>query len=255
MRSLIASEKLQQRGLRPVSDLAAAKPHGDRLRYLGGCRCDACRAANTAYERSRSAARAAGDWNGIVSANKARRHIKKLSRLGVGRRAISAVTDIADSILFEIRSGKRKNIRARTERLILGVTTDMAGDAVLVPAGPTWGLINQLLAAGYTKGEIALSLGRKTPALQINKTTITLRTAAAVKRLHAKLIQPDQRMVNSAKAARLIAQLRAELIPASRIASELNMPTAVAGPDFVLPSRIPCELAAHIARLHQRLMN
>ena len=258
MRALSHKAAAQQgfpRGLRPVAELAAAKPHGDRLRYLGGCRCDACRAANTAYERSRSAARAAGDWNGIVSADKARRHIKKLSRLGVGRRAINAVTDIADSILFEIRSGKRKNIRARTERLILGVTTDMRGDAVLVPAGPTWALIDQLLAAGHTKGDIALGLGRKTPALQINKTAITLRTEAAVKRLHAKLIQPDQRMVNSAKAARLIAQLRAELIPASRIASELNMTSAAAGADFVLPGRIPCELDARIAALHQRLMN
>lgn len=260
MRALTASEKLQQRGLRPVSDLAAEKPHGNRLRYLAGCHCDACRAANSAYERDRIAARAMGDWNGIVSADKARRHIKKLSRLGVGRRAINAATDIADSIIFEIRAGKRKNIRARTERLILGVTTDIRGDASLVPAKPTWVLIDQLLAAGHTKSEIAFGLGRKTPALQINKTQVTLRTEAAVKRLHAKLsatnlIQSGQRMVRSTNAARLIAQLRAEMFPASRIARELNMPDAAIGADFVLPSHISCELDARIVALHQRLMS
>lgn len=255
MRALSSPEKLQKRGLRPVAELAAAKPHGDRLRYLGGCRCDACRAANTAYERSRNAARAAGDWNGIVSADKAKRHIKKLSRLGVGRRAINAATDVADTILSEIRSGKRKNIRARTERLILAVTTDVRGEAFLVPAGPTWALINELLAAGYTKSEIALGIGRKTPALQLDKTTITLRNEAAVKRLHARLIQPDQGMVNSTKAGRLIDQLRAELFPASRIAAEQGMPEAVVSGAFVLPKRIACELETRIVALHQRLMN
>lgn len=255
MRALSSPEKLQKRGLRPIAELAADKPHGDRLRYLGGCRCDACRAANTAYERSRNVARAAGDWNGIVSADKARRHIKKLSKLGVGRRAIQAATDVADTILSEIRSGTRKNIRARTERLILAVTTDVRGEACLVPAGPTWALIDDLIAAGYTKSEIALGIGRKTPALQLDKTTITLRNEAAVKRLHARLIQPDQGMVNSGKAARLIAQLRDELFPASRIAAELGMPEAVESGAFVLPKRIACELETRIVALHQRLMN
>lgn len=257
MRALIqqSATKMSQRGLRPACELAENRPHGDRLRYIGGCRCDSCRAANTAYERSRNAARAAGDWNGIVSADKARRHIKKLSKLGVGRRAIQAATDIANTVLCEIRSGKKKNIRARTERLILGVTTDVRGDAFLVPAGPAWALIDELLAAGYTKSEVAFGIGRKTPALQLNKTTITLRNEAAVKRLHAKLIQPEQGMVNSTKAARLIDQLRSEWFPASRIAAELGMPEAVEFGAFVLPKRIACELETRIVALHQRLMN
>jgi len=250
-----SATRMSQRGLRPASELAENRPHGDRLRYIGGCRCDACRAANTAYERSRNAARAAGDWNGIVSADKARRHIKKLSKLGVGRRAVAAATDISDTILFEIRSGTRKNIRARTERLILAVTTDVRGEAFLVPAGPTWALIDELIAAGHTKSEIALGIGRKTPALQLDKTTITLRNEAAVKRLHARLIQPDQGMVNASKAVRLIEQLRAELFPASRIAAELGMPEAVESGAFVLPRRITSELETRIVALHQRLMN
>jgi len=230
------------RGLRPAGELAAARPHGDRLRYIAGCRCDECRKANSRYERERQQARAAGDWNGIVSAEAARRHMKKLSRQGVGRRAVQAATDIADTILSEIRSGRRQRIRVR-------------GDAALVPAGPTWGLIEDLLAAGFTKGEIALGLGRKTPALQLNKAFVTLRNAAAVKRLHARLIGDAPAMVNSARAVKLIRQLRDELFPASRIAGELGLADAIEDGTVRLARRIPRELEDRIVALHQRLMN
>lgn len=255
-----AAQQAFPRGLRPVAELAAGRPHGDRLRYLAGCRCDECRQANSSYERERQKARATGDWNGIVSAEAARRHIKKLSRQGVGRRAIQAATDIADTILSEIRSGKRQRIRARTERLILAVTTEMRGDAALVSAGPAWALIEQLLAAGFTKGEIALGIGRKTPALQLNKTLITLRNEAAVKRLHARLIgtpqtMEKQAMVNSVRATRLIRQLRDELIPASRIAAELDLADAIEDGTVQLPKRITRQLETRIVTLHQRLMN
>lgn len=59
--------------------LAKDKPHGTRLRYMAGCKCMLCRAANSRYETERAAARKNGDWNGLVSAIHARRHILKLS--------------------------------------------------------------------------------------------------------------------------------------------------------------------------------
>lgn len=72
-------------GLRPVAELAADRPHGDRLRYMAGCRCKECRAANTAYETQRALARKAGDWNGVVSAARARSHIAVLSAAPTSR--------------------------------------------------------------------------------------------------------------------------------------------------------------------------
>lgn len=242
-----------KRGLRPAAELAAARPHGDRLRYIGGCRCDACRKANSTYERERQKARAAGDWNGIVSAAPARRHLRKLSRQGVGRRAVQAVTDIADTILSEIRSGKRKNIRARTERRILGVTVEAMGDAALVPAGPTWALIDAMLAAGHTKSSIALGLGRKTPALQLNRNFVTLRNAAAVQRLHARLMGADEALVDAKRAKGLIRELRAEWIATSRIAAELDLTAMVEDGEIRLPARITCALEKRIVELHERM--
>lgn len=243
------------RSIRTAAELSANRPHGDRLRYIGGCRCDACRKANSTYERDRQAARKAGDWNGIVSAESARKHLKKLSRQGVGRRSVQAATDIADTILSAIRSGKKKQIRARTERLILAVTADLKGDATKVPAGPTWALIEQLLAAGFTKAYIALQLGRKSPALQLNKVSVTLRNEAAVKRLHARLMASDEVLVDSTKARSLVRQLRAEWIAASRIADELGLVDAIEEGEVRLPSRITRAQENAIVALHERLMS
>lgn len=185
------SAALRSRGLKSAAQLAKNHAHGERITYMGGCRCDECRAANTAYERERQKARKEGDWNGIVSAAKARRHILHLSEQGVGRSAVSAASDVSRSIISEIRSGSRKRIRARTERSILAVTIDMASDHALIDATPTWRLINALLDEGYTKTELARRLGHKTHALQIGKDQVTARVAATVKRLYERLMSWD----------------------------------------------------------------
>lgn len=175
---------LAERGLKPASELAATRAHGDRLRYIGGCRCAECRRANTDYEKARALARKAGDWNGIVPAAKARQHMLKLSRQGVGRRAVQAATDIGDTVLQQIRSGDKKNIRARTERLILAVTKEMASDHALIPAAPSLKLIDELLSKGYTKTQLARMLNYKNHALQFNFDQITAANAFLIRKLY-----------------------------------------------------------------------
>lgn len=179
--------KLIRRGLRSLEELAAGKPHGTRLRYMAGCKCFSCRRSNSDYERQRQAARAAGDWNGIVDAGRAAQHLRFLSRRGIGRRAVQAVTDISDSILHEIAKGRRPRIRARTERKILAVTLDLRADHSFVPARRTWKLIGQLLDEGYTKAHLARELGAQTPALQISKGRVLACTEQAVITLHRRL--------------------------------------------------------------------
>jgi hypothetical protein len=176
------------RGLRPAAELAANKPCGTRIRYIGGCRCAACRRANTRYETERAKARLAGDWNGIVPADRARRHLHKLAGLGVGRRAVHAATDIADSILTEIRSGKRPRIRARTERLILQVTQDCASDAAVRSATRTHRLLAELYEEGYTEAFLAKRLGYSRSYLQFGD-RISTRNAYRVECLYKELTE------------------------------------------------------------------
>lgn len=179
--------KLVRRGLRPVAELAADRPHGDRLRYMAGCKCFKCRRANSDYERQRQAARLAGDWNGIVDAKRARRHLFHLSRHGVGQWAVCHATDIARSMIHEIKNGDRLRIRARTERKILAVTTAVRADHSFVPATAAWRLISRLLEEGYTKAGIARALGYRTPALQLRRDRITARNEQRVFALYRRL--------------------------------------------------------------------
>lgn len=173
--------------LRSAAELGAEKPHGVRMRYMAGCRCAACRRANTAYETARAKARKAGDWNGIVPADEARAHMLKLRRQGVGRRAIGACTDISDTVLHEIVTGKKTHIRARTARLILQVTKAQAGDRALVSARRSKYLIALLLEEEYTEAFLAKKLGYANEYLQFNADTITVRNAARIERLYVEL--------------------------------------------------------------------
>lgn len=209
--STASNQGLPGRGLKPAAILAAERPHGDRLRYCGGCRCDECRRANTRYERERAAARQSGDWNGIVDAARARAHMAKLAKAGIGRRTIADVTDIANTVLCDIRSGKKTRIRARTERLILAVTKDVIADHALVPAAPSWKLIDEMVEAGFTKRFIASRLmGREARCLQLRKDSITARHAFDIARLHRDLMASDERKVPAAQTWRYIAGLRDE---------------------------------------------
>lgn len=182
---------MEERGLRSAFELAVDRPHGHRLKYMGGCRCFACRRANSDYERERQVARANGDWNGIVSAAAARSHMHKLSRLGVGRRAIGAASDVAQTVLAEIRTGRRLKIRARTERKIMAVTIGCASDHAVVPAARTWRKLERLLEEGFTKRQLARLLGNEalTPALQISRDFVLVRTAGRVDAIYRRYMR------------------------------------------------------------------
>lgn len=174
---------IPERGLKPHAAYGGNHAHGTRMRYLAGCKCRHCRAANSNYETARARARKAGDWNGIVDAAAARRHMLRLSCAGVGRHAIAEASDVALTVICEIRSGRKRRIRARTARAILAVTTAQRKDHALVSAAKPWRQIERLLEHGFTKARIAHELGRQTAALQIGKRRVTVRNAAAIDRL------------------------------------------------------------------------
>jgi hypothetical protein len=164
--------------------------HGTRPRYVSGCRCDACRVANTAYARTRALAKVRGEWNGLVDAAPARQHLVALSRAGVGYRSVAAASDVAITVLVEVLSGAKQRIRARTAKRILAVDEGAMADGALVDARPSWRLIREMLRdAGLTKGEIAQRLGHETPALQLGKARVFASTALQVRRLHAEVMR------------------------------------------------------------------
>jgi AraC-like DNA-binding protein len=91
-------------------------------------------------------------------------------------------------VLWEIRSGRKKRIRARTERLILAVTSAVASDHAYISAARTHQLIAELLDEGYTEAFLCQRLGYANRYLQFGD-RITARNAYRVARLHKELTE------------------------------------------------------------------
>jgi hypothetical protein len=90
--------------------------------------------------------------------------------------------------VFEVRSGTRERIRESTERKILCVGDSAARAATVIPAGPTWKKIAELLEEGFTKSSLSERLGYKNRAIQFDRDVITARNARKVDRLYRTLM-------------------------------------------------------------------
>lgn len=126
-------------------------------------------------------------WNGLVSTRRARKHLAVLSAAGVGYKTVGAACDVGHTVLAEIISGRKRKIRQSTEARVLSVTAEAIADHALVDAGPTWALLNELVARGFTRAEIAQRLGFTTLALQFRRNRVLARTALAVGKLYRSL--------------------------------------------------------------------
>jgi len=110
-----------------------------------------------------------------------------LSRKGVGRRAVGAASDVADTTLSEIRSGRKAHIRANTERRILAVDVSCLSDRALVPATRAQRLLEKLKAEGWPALRLVRLLGGKSQGLQFGQRLMTARNVRRVERLYREL--------------------------------------------------------------------
>lgn len=170
--------------LKSLAHLGARRPHGERLRYMSGCGCLLCRAANARYETDRAQERRAGRWNGLVPASRIRRKLLQLSRQGVGRRAVHRATGVSETTQSLLRAKKRRYMRAQNARRILDLSASNALQGAYICAHPTWARIRHLLRQGFSKAEIARRLGYRNSALQFNSERITARNARRILRFY-----------------------------------------------------------------------
>jgi len=164
-----------------------------------GCTCERCRAARRTYNRRRAQAIACPDeaWLPYVSAEPARAHLVKLGRAGVGLKAVARLSGVSNGSLTKIVYGQpakgrppSRRIRPQTLARILAVRVPGAGGGGRVEAGPTWALVEELVAAGYTRAFLARALGSRSaaPRLQLGRDTVRAGTARAVEDLHRRLV-------------------------------------------------------------------
>ena len=215
--------------MRPVSDLASDRPHGDQLRYIAGCRCEECRKANADRERKYAQLRKSGMGNPVVPADAAREHLRRLSEAGVGIGSVVDATGVSRAILGKIKAGTRKNIRRANEQKILAVPMDYIADGAFIDAGPTWNLINKTMEdGGFTRQRIAQAVhGPGAKKIWLSKKLVTLRSAVRVRKACAALMASGERMVSSSTAKRLIAlMLRDTLNDRRTVAREIGCSVA-----------------------------
>ena len=168
--------------------------HGPNPGTGNGCRCEPCREANRVYSREmyRAKHRPDGQWEPYVDATEARDHLTWLRSVGVGRRTVSERSGVAVSAVQRIANGTRTKARKQTVDAILAVGRSAAHGAALVDAGPTWKLVDDLLAHGWTKKRIGQNLtgDPRTVSLQLGRVRVTAETAARVRAIHETALRP-----------------------------------------------------------------
>lgn len=162
-------------------------PHGTRGKYQQGCRCFQCRLASADYGRGSIASRRRGEKNPIVSANDARRHLRKLARRGVGLVVLSDASGINRRTLEKIRSGKSRNIRQSREQEILSLSALHVSNYSIVPAGDTWKLIDRLQREGFTYRQIEERSGVAYSIMWARKPCVRAKTKMQIQKFYDRV--------------------------------------------------------------------
>jgi hypothetical protein len=115
----------------------------------------------------------------------------------VGLKTVAHLAGVSSGGLAKIVYGDPRRgrppsyrVRAETARRVLAVRAADAAGGQRVASGPTWALVEELLAAGYTRAELAQALGStaRRPKLQLGRDTVRASTARAVEELHRRLL-------------------------------------------------------------------
>jgi len=122
------------------------------------------------------------------------RHLKALRAAGVGLKAVELRCGVARSVLRRLIGGEIRRTRRSTTERILSVSVSDVRLGAYVSGFATWLFLDALIAGGYRRRWIALQLGRKTPALQIQRARVRASTARDVIRLYATVSANDPRL-------------------------------------------------------------
>ncbi len=172
--------------------------HGTRVAYvMDRCRCMACRAANRAAERHRTAALRKGCWRPYVDARPARAHLELLRHCGVG---LEQIVKISHTPLGTIRRVLREpadephRIRTDTADRVLAIQNcpEILAPRSQVDATDTHTRIQALVELGYSIPELARALSKSSVSLRrtLTRRAVTAQTAASVRDLY-DLIQNE----------------------------------------------------------------
>ena len=169
---------------------------------LCGCRCWACVAARSDYERQRRKANAYGQ-SLMVDAEPVRQHVRNLMckgkigahHKGVGLKRIVKVSGVSQGTLWKLmygapdRKGPSRKVRRSTAEKLMAVTLDDMADGATVPGGKTLRQLDEMVAGGFAKAELGryLSGDPSTASLQVGRSgRVSAGNARKVDELHVR---------------------------------------------------------------------
>jgi hypothetical protein len=164
-------------------------PHGTREKYKQGCRCFKCRVVCAEYARELTARHRRGIRNPIVSAMRARRHLMKLKRRGIGVMVLSEASGINKRTLEKIRSGQSKNIRLLREQEILSLSELHVSDFSLIPADRVWRIVDKLKAEGFTYKQIEERSGVNYRIMWARKPCVRAKTKMRIEKFYDRVMR------------------------------------------------------------------
>jgi hypothetical protein len=181
--------------LPPVHQLARNRRHGHKMRYMAGCRCWRCRAANAAYEHKLEQNRLLYGPNDLVPTDPVRRHLRHLQQFGMGHKTVAKHARLGKTVLAEILWYGKQRMRRRAAARVLAVqpTLDTLPRNVKIQATETVAKIRQLVCWGYPKSLINRDgLGLHSVGLQVHalcgKTgTVAVKTAVKIRDFFTKV--------------------------------------------------------------------
>ncbi len=171
------------------------RAHGTYVKYVTErCRCEPCTIANRDYERARKQ-RVEPPY---VGADRARKHLCYLAAHGVGLKSVALISGVSHGSLAKLVHGDHrrrmppsKRIRRETERKILAVTIDQAPGGTREPAGPTWEIVDELVARGWMAAEIGRHVnGPTAQSLQLGRELVTRENARIIRSLLDEPVPP-----------------------------------------------------------------
>lgn len=173
------------------------RPRGSRARLRSDAQLQAGAGGSSDQRPGQAVSSTEGVSLPYVDAEPARAHLARLSQAGVGLKRVAWLSGVSNGSLTKIVYGQpsrgrppSRRVRPDTLARILAVTVPEPRGGQRVAAGPTWRLVDELMAAGYSRSWLARALGSEAalPRLQLGRDTVRASTARAVEDLHRRLL-------------------------------------------------------------------
>lgn len=223
----------------------SGREHGYAKYKREKCRCDVCRAANTAYVMDRQRQIILRRWHPYVDAEPVRVHVRGLMEDGMQRRHLAAAVRISPGVFERLLYGSpakgrppSRRMRRHHARALLSLRPDPTAPPSRIPVDAT-GTLRRLRALG-AMGFPDLVLARELDMYPANfddlvlRSTVTVGTARKVTALYDRAWNADPRDFGATDqgVTRTLARAAAEGWPSPLAWDDDSIDDPDAEPDF-----------------------